>query len=72
MNELLRCVCVQTCAESITAVQGGNVGSAGFAEVFCSTYAGQHPDHQCFCSQKYGMNILSPVLEARVADKCVL
>jgi len=29
------------CGESITAVHGGCVGSAGFAEVLCTTYSGQ-------------------------------
>jgi len=32
----------QTCSESVTSVQGGIVGAAGYDEIVCSTYAGKH------------------------------
>ena len=39
---IIALLCLQTCSESITSVQGGVVASAGYDEIVCSTYAGKN------------------------------
>ena len=61
------CLCTQTCGESVTAVQGGCVGSAEFAEVLCCTYGGQG---LCFCHKLLIWKILRLQIAVLVAMYC--
>jgi len=56
---------LQSCGESVTAVQGGCVGSAGFAEVLCCTYGGWN---QHFCHKNTNISVVQNIMRVTRHD----